>query len=245
MSVLGRAKLVPGTEVRCFPFDNYPTYDTWQAPGSSVSGLLFVLWQDSEVSAFCCTRWTPLVNNSRVNSRGPSITARPTSAEKDQFAELAAARGISESALALIAIRALLDSNGGSPPNPATGEARRPATDRITIRLRPGDRHALLQRAARRGIRPSRYVAALVRAHIAASPPLTIEEISILKRSVAVLAMLSRALSHTAQSIAQAGTAPPSLQTELSQTRAVVAAIEQRTHDLARSALITWESQYE
>ena len=64
---------------------------------------------------------------------------------------------------------------------------------------------ALIQRAAQRGIRPSRYVAALVRAHITASPPLTIEEISVLKRSVAVLAMLSRALSHTAQSIAQAG----------------------------------------
>jgi len=46
------------------------------------------------------------VSNSRLNSRGPSITARPTPAEKDQFAEFAAARGISESTLALIAIRA-------------------------------------------------------------------------------------------------------------------------------------------
>lgn len=46
------------------------------------------------------------MNNSRINSRGPSITARLTPAEKALFAELAAARGISESALALIAIRA-------------------------------------------------------------------------------------------------------------------------------------------
>ena len=185
------------------------------------------------------------MNNSRVNSRGPSITARPTPAEKAQFAELAAARGISESALALIAIRALLDSNAPQPNAAAAESAAQPATDRITIRLRPGDRHALHLRAAQRGIRPSRYLAALVRAHIAASPPLTIEEISVLKRSVAVLAMLSRALSHTAQSIAQGGSVPPSLQNELSLTRAVVAAIEQRTHDLARSALITWESRYE
>ena len=95
------------------------------------------------------------MNNSRVNSRGPSITARPTPAEKAQFAELAAARGISESALALIAIRALLDSNAPQPNAAGTESAPQPATDRITIRLRPGDRHALHLRAAQRGIRPS------------------------------------------------------------------------------------------
>ena len=185
------------------------------------------------------------MNSNPLASRGPSITARPTPHEKERFTELAAARGISESALALIAIRALLDSNG-APTGTSTPESRpEPATDRITLRLRPGDRCAVNQRAARRGIRPSRYLAALVRAHIAASPPLTIEELSVLKQGVAVLAMLSRALSHTARSIAQAGPLPPNLQKELAQTRAVVAAIEQRTHDLARSALITWESRYE
>ena len=185
------------------------------------------------------------MNSGPRNSRGPSITARPTPDEKDRFAELAAARGISESALALIAIRALLDSNPAPISTPAPECGRHPATDRITIRLRPGDRHALAQRAAQRGIRPSRYLAALVRAHIAASPPLTIDELSVLKHGVAVLAKLSRALSHTARSITQGGPLPPNLQTELNHTRAVVAAIEQRTHDLARSALITWESRYE
>ena len=53
-----------------------------------------------------------------------------------------------------------------------------------------------------------------------------------------MLAMLSRALSHTARSIVQGQPVPANLQKELSQTLAVVAAIEQRTHDLARSALI-------
>jgi hypothetical protein len=38
---------------------------------------------------------------------------------------------------------------------------------------------------------------------------------------------------------------PPSLQKELALTRTVIAALEQRTHDLARSALITWESRYD
>jgi hypothetical protein len=201
-------------------------------------------WQDSEVSAFCCTRGIFLVN-SHNTSRAPSITARPAPEEKQRFAELAAGRGISESALALIAIRALLDSNGARIDTEVRESGRQPATDRITIRLRPGDRRTLNQRAAQRGIRSSTYVAALVRAHIAASPPLTIDELAVLKHGVAVLAKLGRALSQTARHLTQGGPLPPEFQKELSLTRTVVAALEQRTHDLARSALVTWESRYE
>jgi hypothetical protein len=197
------------------------------------------------VSAFCCTRTGLLVNSNDPTPRAFSITARPTPEEKQRFADLAASRGISESALALIAIRALLESNG-SPIGSATGEpGRQPATDRITIRLRPGDRCALNQRAAQRGIRSSTYLAALVRAHIAANPPLTIDELSILKQGVAVLAKLSRVLSHISRCLAQGGPLPPELQKELSMTRTVVAALEQRVHDIARSALVTWESRYD
>ena len=97
---------------------------------------------------------------------------------------------------------------------------------------------------AKRGIRSSTYIAALVRAHIAASPPLTIDELTVLKQGVTVLAKLNRALSHTARCIAQGGPVLPEFQKELSLTRTVVAALEQRTHDLARSALVTWESRY-
>jgi hypothetical protein len=195
------------------------------------------------MSAFCCTRRTLLVNNN--TSHAPTITARPTSDEKRRFAELASRRRVSESTLALMAIRMLLEVNG-SPPGIETTETRHsPATDRITIRLRPGDRIALNRRAEARGVRTSRYLAALVRAHIAASPPLTVDEVAILKEGVSVLAKLSRALTHTAHSVSQSGLLTPELQKELSLTRAVVAAIEQRMHDLTRSALITWESRYE
>ncbi|MDB6100568.1 MAG: hypothetical protein JWO52_567 [Gammaproteobacteria bacterium] len=34
------------------------------------------------------------------------------------------------------------------------------------------------------------------------------------------------------------------LREDLSRTRALVAALEQRTHDLARAALISWETPY-
>jgi hypothetical protein len=89
------------------------------------------------------------------------------------------------------------------------------------------------------------YLAALIRAHVAASPPLTVDELAILKQGVAVLANLGRSMSYIARNAAQTGALSPELQKLLSQTRAVVDAFERRTHDLARSALITWESRFD
>jgi hypothetical protein len=169
----------------------------------------------------------------------PSITARPSAAEKARFATLAAASGVSESALAMIAIRKVLDADGtalrGSLPSPARG----PATDRITIRLRPGDGKSITRRAAQRGMKPSTYLAALVRAHVAVNPPLTANELAALKQSVAVLAGVGRLLAQAIRLPSSPGLAREELQC----TRAAVAALEQRTHDLARMALITWESR--
>ena len=69
----------------------------------------------------------------------PSITARPSAAEKARFARLADAAGMSESALALVAIRAVLDPDGQTSQEAVAAAERKASTDRITIRLRPGD----------------------------------------------------------------------------------------------------------
>src|SRR2546422_2446708 len=94
----------------------------------------------------------------------PSITARPSPDEKQRFATLAAARGLSESALALTAIRAVMAADSLHQVSPTA--PRVAATDRITIRLRPGDGEAITRRAAQRGMKASTYLAALVRAHV-------------------------------------------------------------------------------
>ena len=84
------------------------------------------------MSALCSTVGIVAVNAGDFNRRLPSITARPTPAEKQCFAELAAARGVSESALALIAIRCVLESNMvGSAGGAQSAMTREPATDRI------------------------------------------------------------------------------------------------------------------
>ena len=75
------------------------------------------------------------------------------------------------------------------------GYVRFSATDRITIRLRPGDGEWITHRAAQRGMKRSAYLSALVRAHIAQNPPLAANELSALKLSVVVLAGLGRLLA--------------------------------------------------
>ena len=108
----------------------------------------------------------------------PSITLRPSAEEKARFKLLAQHVGLSESALALNAIRALLERDDAwfrrqSPLNPQHVAA----TDRITIRLRPGDGLAVIQRATERGFKPATYISALVRAHITANPRLPSAEV--------------------------------------------------------------------
>jgi hypothetical protein len=174
----------------------------------------------------------------------PSITARPSPDEKDRFATLARARGLSESALALAAIRAAIATDSGS-LDPYATAPRTVATDRITIRLRPGDGLAIARRATQRRMKASTYLAALARAHLRANPPLPASEIAALKQSIIVLAGFGRLLVETARNRALAGAEREDLRQQLSRTRAAVGALEQHTHDLVRAALISWETRSE
>jgi hypothetical protein len=179
------------------------------------------------------------VNDSASKSTAPTITARPTHEEKHLFAAVAAQRQISESTLALIAIRALLDSQSPDlPPNPSSSG---PALDRITIRLRPGDRLAIRHRASERRMKDSGYIAALVRGHVIANPPLPSHELAAFKAGVSVLAGFGRLLARTAR--AQTGVMTRDLQQELKGTRALVSEVERRMQEFAQAALISWESR--
>lgn len=137
-----------------------------------------------------------------------------------------------------MAIRAFLQGESSSgQPCPGVPD-RGPATDRLTIRLRPGDRQGLAQRAVQRAMKPSTYVAALVRAHVAANPPLPTHELAVLKQSVFALTNLRRLLARAAQ------TSPSALgRQDLERTRTAIAELEERTGNLARAALISWESR--
>jgi hypothetical protein len=193
------------------------------------------------VSAFCCNKGLRAMNVGALKSTAPTITARPTPEEKHLFATVAAQRQISESTLALIAIRALLESQ--SPDLLPTPSSRGPALDRITIRLRPGDRLAIRHRASERRMKDSGYIAALVRGHVAANPPLTIHELAAFKAGVSVLAGCGRLLARSAREAAQTGVLTWDLQQEIEGTRVLVSELERRMHEFAQAALISWESR--
>ena len=90
-----------------------------------------------------------------------------------------------------------------------------PALDRITIRLRPGDRLAIRHRASERRMKDSGYIAALVRGHVAANPPLPTHELAAFKAAVSVLAGFGRLLARSAREAAQTGVLTRDLQQEL------------------------------
>ena len=173
----------------------------------------------------------------------PSITLRPSAEEKARFKLLAQHVGLSESALALNAIRALLERDEQwlrrqSPLNPEHVAA----TDRITIRLRPGDGLGVIQRATERGLKPATYISALVRAHITANPPLPSAEVNALKMSISVLADLGTVLANTSRHGIPSGSQGEVYREAIRRTRAEIAALEQRIVKLTKAALIAWEA---
>jgi hypothetical protein len=185
------------------------------------------------------------MNPNTRRSQRSSITARPMPEEKRRFAALAASRGISEAALALVAIRAVLESNGVAVPRSVVADRDAPAADRITIRLRPGDRRAIAERARRRGMKDATYIAALVRSHIATNPPLPADELAAFKQAVSILVVVGRLLARYSRGSTLSPESLAALRSDLSRTRAVVAEVESRMHAFASAALASWESRYD
>jgi hypothetical protein len=146
-----------------------------------------------------------------------------------------------------MAIRAFVDAEGRPRAleeyDPAAERVR--ATDRITIRLRPGDGAVIARRARERGVKTATYLAAMARSHIAPDPPLFAHELAALKQGIATLAGLGLLLGQSIRSPALSASGLEEVRQTLSRTRAAVAALEQRTHDFAKAALMAWESRFD
>src|SRR2546430_452861 len=100
-------------------------------------------------------------------------------------------------------------------------------------------------RAAERGMKPSTYLAAMARAHVAADPPLSANELAALKQSIVILSGVGTLLAQSARNPALSGPGLEDVRQTLSRMRVAVATLEQRTHDFAKAALMAWESRFE
>ncbi len=100
-------------------------------------------------------------------TRTAVLGTRTSSESKARFAALAAQQGITESALLALLIDKVLAANTTTDEIDSAHRTRETecASDRLTLRLRPGDRTLADAMAAARRMKTSSYLAMLVRAH--------------------------------------------------------------------------------
>ena len=170
-----------------------------------------------------------------------SITAWPTLDQKAGFAALALSRGLSESKLLGLLIDSVLERNAiheaGDEPHREAKEG-----DRITLRLRPGDGQCLRLRAQRRGMKYTTYAAALIRAHVRADPPMPLEELARLERSLAEISVIGRRLNQIAGAVREGQGVDSGLRPELTVVLRAVEELRQTLREVVRVNRISWES---
>ncbi len=173
-------------------------------------------------------------------SRPPLVSARTSPEKKAKFAALAASRGMSESALLTLLMDAVLEQNE-LPANAAEAETDA-ATERVSLRLRSGDRRRVDARAAARNMRPATYLVALIRAHVSRDAPLPTVELDALKAAVGQLSAVGRNLHQLAQARHAATAANGNVVRALHETVARVEDVRRHVADLVRGNLMSWEA---
>jgi predicted HicB family RNase H-like nuclease len=178
-----------------------------------------------------------------LRERRRVITLRVEPALKHRIHTTARQQGLSEAAAVLRAVRRVFGDDM-LPPFRSPSTARDPASDRLTLRLRPGDSEALRARARARRMPDSTYVAALVRAHLTAHPPVPAQELQLLKEATGTLSALSRTLREIERQQRLGQPAGSALTSQLAMLQAECARIERALSDYARQALRSWEAPH-
>ena len=157
-----------------------------------------------------------------------------------QVKALAQQRGLSVSCLLAELVEEMLDEDTGSVLlAPTVVEARR---DYLTIRLRPGDITAVGKRSKVRRMKPSTYIAALVRSHLVQDPPLPPAELAALERATAELSAIGRNLNQLARAVNAGAPAPVGTASIVGRSVEAVEAVREATKDYVRKAVAGWEA---
>jgi len=159
---------------------------------------------------------------------------------KRRFTALAASREISDSAL----LKQLVEGAviGATPEFALTARPAADARDaRITIRLLPGDRLLLRERAAARGMRAASYISTLARAHLRSLSPLPDREIEALQAIALQLAAMGRNIRTIALTAPSAGLTPDHTRIMLR----LCEAVRDHIKGILSSNIRSWESGHE
>jgi hypothetical protein len=181
-------------------------------------------------------------------SRSSVIGIRVSSDTRARFAALAARHQLSESGLLSKLVDEVLKASGLAVRE--SGEqrgARIPivdgaAEDRITLRLRNGDRTLAAERAGARGMRTGSYLAMLIHNHVRGTAVLPPNELDLIKATGAQLAALGRQLRMLGMPNTLAEPAASELRDAIALARREVEAARDATAAVVRRNLISWET---
>ena len=157
-----------------------------------------------------------------------------------RFAALAQQGGLGISTLLGNLVENLLDE--APTPDPIDAAAHALATDRVCIRLRPGDAEVVRRRSMARRMKPSTYIAALVRSHLVQDPPLPPAEIAMLERATAELSAIGRNLNQIARAVNAGAPAPAGTASLVGRSVEAVEAVREATKVYVRKAIAGWEA---
>ncbi|MBT2305299.1 hypothetical protein J7E70_33390 [Variovorax paradoxus] len=179
------------------------------------------------------------------SAQRPVVIGTRTSREtKTRFAALAAQQDLTESALLALLVENVLAAQPTSDSDIALDlacdEGR--ANDRLTIRLRPGDRALAAARAARRRMKTASYLSMLVRTHVRGTPVMPPAELDELKAVAGHLAAIGRQLrSLNAAAGEQEGAGVSSSDALLRDVGNAVENVRETVASVVRTNLISWE----
>ena len=175
-------------------------------------------------------------------TRSAVMSVRTSPQVKSQFAALAAQKNLTESSLLALIVEQVLGANltigvadpaPDMPPNDAGG-------DRLTVRLRPGDRALVEALAAARRMKTSTYLARLVRSHVRSAPVMPPAELEELRCLAGHLSAIGREL-RLIEFSGSARDSPHAVQLLLSEVGQMVEGVRSAVADVVRSNLMGWE----
>ena len=161
---------------------------------------------------------------------------------KARFAALAARHELSESGLLAKMINEVLKSNSAWARDSTADDA---ASDRITLRLRSGDRRLAAQRARAREMKTSSYLVLLIHNHVRGSAVLPPKELDQLRVTGAQLAALGRQLRRFGMPNTLAEPMASDLGDAIALARREVEVAREATAAVVRRNLISWETGIE
>ena len=180
-------------------------------------------------------------------SRSSVIGTRVPAETRTRFAALAARHQLTEAGLLAKLVDEVLRTNAPSTTVPSSTHAPRASDtgrlseDRITLRLRAGDRALIAERAELRGMKPGSYLAMLIHNHVRSPMVLPPKELAQIKVTCAHLAALGRQF----RMFGLPNNVTPPQASEicdaLSLARRVVEQAREATAAIVQRNLISWE----